>query len=430
MNRSALLLAGVLAGAAACGRSGNPQGARVQLPELRDVVATHLLEDTGRGIVELPASRRSTLDQLLEASAAGGEIGKRTSRDLHEAAPEELAAAFLPLVEDRKTEVGLRRLAYAWLREAGPPAVVPRLILRLKYEKDWPSNVTVALALLQRGNGAGLEALQNILASEKDDPVVQQARSAAAQALLSLPPREGWTPGADFKADWNRLLEVETLWLRERRLSPEGPEPVLDRDTQAEVWRFLAHFDSQPLRPVDDARYVLSRMGGRVVPELIAALADKSAYVREHALQTLTWMGPAAGAWARRTGFDVLGPLTLASNAPLTRGRALEAMGALGLSDAANVILPWLSHGNREEVTAAADGLLRCGGKDCLKQVRKTLSKPENLSDEARYSLSLLLSILNPKAPPAQAPATLSVSEKERRDRWARERRLRQKSGG
>jgi len=422
------LLLGLIAAAVSCSGKKNPTAASTQVPLFRDVIATHILEGTGRGLVELPANRRSTFRQLLEASGVGGEIGKRATRDLREAPPNDLAAAFLDLVEARGTAVELRRMAYGWLRATGPPAIVPRLILRLKYEKDWPSNVTVALALLQRGNGAGLEALQNILTSDKDDPLVQQARSAAAQALLSLPPREGWTPGADFQADWKRLLEVEVLWLRERRLSKEGPEPVLDRDTEAEVWRFLAHFDSQPLRPVDDARYVLSRMGGRVVPELLAALSEKSAYVREHALQTLTWMGAAVGAWARRTGFDVLGPLTLASNVPRTRARALEAMGAAGLAEATNVILPWLSHGNREEATAAADALLRCGSKDCLKAVRKALSKPEELSDEAHYSLSLLVAILNAKAPPATPRPALSPSEKERRDRWAQERRTRTES--
>ncbi|MFQ5749591.1 MAG: HEAT repeat domain-containing protein [Planctomycetota bacterium] len=429
MKPLSFLLLALLAGGISCSGKKNPPAARIQVPHFRDVVATHILEGTGRGIGELPVTRRSTFRQLLDASAVGGEIGKRASRDLREAPPLDLSSVFLGLVEDRSTEVRLRRLAYGWLREAGPPAIVPRLILRLKYEKDWPSNVTVALALLQRGNGAGLEALQNILASDKDDPLVQQARSAAAQALLSLPPREGWTPGAEFQADWKRLLEVEVLWLRERRLAADGPEPVLDRDTEAEVWRFLAHFDSQPLRPVDDARYVLSRMGGRVVPELIAALSDKSAYVREHSLQTLTWMGYAVGAWARRTGFDILGPLTLASNVARTRARALEAMGAAGLPEAANTILPWLSHGNREETTAAADALLRCGGKECLKPVRKALSKPEDLSDEAHYSLSILLSILNGKAPPAQPRPALSPSEKERRDRWAQERRMRTAGG-
>jgi len=369
---------------------------------------------------------------LLDAAAVGGRIGRAARADLREQPPLRLAAALLALLEDRETPVALRRQALALLAEDGPAAAVPRLVLRLKYEKDWTANVDLVRALWRHGNGAGLEALVNILQST--DPAFEEARLRAAGALAELP---GLPPEATgFEERWRHLLDLRERWLGERRLLPDARErwPATeggeDPDYRQELWRILARLRSQPLRPVDDARYVLSRVSLSVLPLLLQAARDPDLYVREHALQVLSWLGPAAGHGLRRQGRDWEAFVRAALGDARARPRVLEAAGAPGLAEAAPWILPWLVHGDAEERTAAADALLRCADPDpglleVLRRVHAGEAGP--LSPEAAWSLILLRLEIDPGWRP---PEGLAESERRRRERWRAERSLRPAPAG
>lgn len=353
---------------------------------------------------------------LLDLWLSGGRGGERAARSLEEQDPAALSAALLGLLEKLDTAAELRRGACAWLLARSVPAALPRLTLRLKYEKDWVANVDLALALLRHGSGAGAEALLAILREEtRQEPMYQEARARAAAALAQLPPAPGWTPG-QFAADWQRLLDLEAEWQRERRPLREPPAAA-DPGREAEIWRVLGWLRSQPLRPVDDARFILVRLPAEdAYGALLAAARDQDFYARDHALETVSWIGAPFGAWARRAGVDAIAALApLLGDAPL-RPRALEALGAGALPEAAPILLPWL-RGSREESTAAADALLRCADRSAAPQLEAALAIAAELPPEARFSLALLAESLD-LAGPAPDESTLDPAEVHRRRAW------------
>ena len=347
-------------------------------------------------------------------------------RDLAGRDDRRLAAATLAVLEEHGTPVALRRSAYALLATRPVPAALPRLTLRLKYEKDYPANVDLARALLRLGSGAGLEALRGILLAADDAaPDAAAARAAAARALTELPPRGGWEPGADFATDWQRLLEVREHWLAERELPGAAPAADVAPGAVAETWRTVARLASGPLRPVDDARFVLARLpADLVLPVLLEAAHERDLYVREHVLQVLSWLGPTVGRWATRRGRDVVAELVPLLGEPSSRARTLEALGACGLPEAAPELLRWLRDGGRDEATAAADALLRCADRAAAEEALRSAAE-RSLTPAARWSLALLAADVGPTEEEPSPPPDLDPAEVRRREEWRAERALR-----
>ncbi len=424
MTRAALLAAGalpaLLGGISCAPPEEAPAASQPSLPAdwLGPVLDQRLVEIEGRGLplqVELEAAE---LIDLLDGIQAGGRVGRMAERELADRPPLQLAADLLAIAEDRLALPEAKVLAYDRLSRMELPAMLPRLALRLKYEKDWFANAFLASALLQRGNASGLDAVRNVLATEEADP---QARAAAAAVLPALP---GLADDAGFEQQWERLLALQQRWELERLLE-DAAEGFDDADLQAEVWRMIARLRSQPLRPVDDARFSLRRLRcGIVVPPLLEAARDQDLYVREHAYQTLSWIGYPVGHWVRRSGFDYLGHFQTALLDAPARLRVLEALGAAGFPEAGPMILHWLVGGSFEERSAAADALLRCAGPELLPELLPLLAPGASapLGPEARYALELLRAELDPAAPAAVVPPGLADGERDRRDRWAAER--------
>lgn len=409
--------------AAACSEEApDPRANTAAQPDYRPVIEKKLGEWAPYGLPDPDERKVREVRELLDAATLTGRVAQGAARSLDQMEPALLAAALIEIVEGRDFSDPLRPAAYARLRGMALPATLPRLVLRLKYEKDWTANVDLAATMLALGYGSGLDALIVILKEEGAD-WAEEARRSAAQVLAQLPPQEGWNPGADWEADWGRLIEVERRWALYRKLADDRPPDTdLPPPLRAEVWRMIAKLESQPLRPVDDARYVLSRLDGRIVPELCAALEDEDHYVREHVLQTLAWMGPCVGHWARRTGYDYLERLQRAMGDPRQRARVLETLGASGMPEAAALVLPWLGEGDIEEITAAADALLRCAGPRHLVELQAFEGDAIEWSPEARYSYALLMAEISDRPPP-DPPAELDSAEKVRRDRWLALRR-------
>ncbi len=403
---------------AACAHPASPAKPSAPAPApLTEVLEPALARTAAEALPAAAPERVSELADLLDLASAGGRLGERAQRSLQEEDPVELSGAILALLEAPTGTPEARRAAYAWLRERAAPGAMPRLTLRLKYEKDWVANVDLALALLRLGSGAGLDTLTAILREEsRQEPMFLEARAHAAAALLLLPPRSGWTPGADFAADWARLQEVEGEWLRTR--APLAPvAPAAAAAIQAEVWRVLGALRSQPLRPVDDARFVLVRLPAELAyAPLLAVTRERNLYARDHALETISWIGPPFGAWSTRAAAGAVEALAPGLGEITTRPRVLEALGATGLPAAAPLLLPWLD-GNAEESTAAADGLLRCADASQRAPIAAALARPAARTPEAAYSLALLLHALDPTTPAAAATG-LDAAETARRDAY------------
>ncbi len=377
------------------------------------------------GLPEVSEEQINDFLEAMELASEGGQMGARFRTRLEEADSLELSAALLAIVEDREMEAIDKTRAYAWLRVRGDSAMMPRLTLRLKYEKDWVANVDIALALLQHGSGAGLQALLNILNTEEsnDPDALQQARFRTMEGLAFLPASDTWQPGNGFDADWRRLLEVQAKWQKHRQL-PDTKALKPSRNQRAEVWRTLSKLISQRLRPVDDARFVLVRMPDWVFEAIIETTLDEDRYVREHALQTLAWIGYPVGRWALEQSFDLEGRLQVAISGADSRARLFEAMGASGLSSMQDTLLQWLKDGNMEEMTAAADALLRCAGPEPMAELSAMLTSDMVLSPEARYSLALLFTEVETLAE-LEVPTGLDSSEAQRRLQWRLEREQR-----
>lgn len=377
----------------------------------------------------LEAARVDELRDLLDAIAAGGRLAHSAKGQLESWDAKERTSGLLSIVEDLQVELGHKRSAYAWLRDTGTPGLLPRLTLRLKYEKDLWSAVCLAHTLLLHDNGAGLDAIAAVLEREPSDASEESARSYAATVIPLLPAEQGWEPGADFAADWQHLTAVRTLWAQQRLLSDREQQPAgFAPEIYAELVQMSKRLTSQPLRPVDDARFVLTRQRGAVVGLLVELSYDENRYVREHALQTLSWMGVPVHPWCIAQEFDYVASLRSRLSESSLRPRAFEALGAGRFSEATDDLAYWLTAGTREESAAAADALLRCASSDYLPTLRELISDEERFSRlpaEARFSLYSLWFALEPEVEaeyPEELFDSLPEGERERRSRWAAER--------
>ena len=397
--------------------------------ETRAVLATWVLETEDDALPILARDRIDELRDLLDAIGAGGRLAHSAKGQLEGWDPKERTSGLLSIVEELKVELGHKRTAYVWLRDTGTPGLLPRMTLRLKYEKDLWSAVCLAHTLLLHGNGAGLDAIAAVLEREPRDASEETARSYAATVIPLLPASEGWEPGADFAADWEQLTQARVIWARDRLLSEDEEQPAeFSPEVLAEMVRMSRRLTSQPLRPVDDARFVLTRQRGAVVPLLEQLSMDENRYLSEHALQTLSWMGVPVHSWCVAQDFDYVGSLRSRLSKASLRARALEALGAGRFSAAQDDLGYWLLAGTREESAAAADALLRCADAAYQPRLRELMADSERfarLPAEARFSLYTLQFALQPELESEYPPGlfeALPEGERERRTRWANER--------
>jgi len=340
------------------------------------------------------------------------------TNSLKDMASDKLCANLLSLAENRFLDDATRIMTYPLLRERAVPACIPRLVLRLKYEKDLTSNVLISDTLLKLGNGAGLSGLETIMQDESGD---SNQRNHAAQICIARLGVNEQEPS--FSNAWEALQLAQATWRKDRMLA--GNQSVPSIDLMAECWRMIEKLGSQPLRPVDDARFVLSRLNCAIsMPALIDAAFDESVYVREHALQTISWIGYPAGEWELKNSPEATTPLSSLLNDPNMRARALEALGALGHEMAAKVVVDWLGDSNIEVATAAADSILRCGSV-AQAQTARNAARSKYLSPEAQLSLHLFLAETDTLPPSPPSPDDIAIGERKRRELWAQLRKSR-----
>jgi HEAT repeat protein len=240
--------------------------------------------------------------------------------------------------------VGARRRA-AWLlgRSRASIAVFP-LLLRLKYENDPEAIVWVAVALHRLGNDTGLAWL---------DQAIGQAATAqlAGEQAIAICRAQGIAVGeqptyAELQA---ALRTLSSRW-HEVGVGCCTEAPPYDlAAVDACAAAHLAVTEGTQLRPVDDARYVLTRTGRIAIPLLRRALGAAEPYLRTMALQVLAEIGPPA-----QSSSDAVLPL-LAD--PLTAAYAMRTLGETGAADAAPRLRQFLDAADSELRAAAANAL-------------------------------------------------------------------------
>ena len=329
-------------------------------PDMRSVAA----DDVAR----IGSAAWSKLAEI--ARAAGRTDAERAAAvDLIEPVDPYGAEALLVLVTD--ADPAWVRARAAWrLASDGPDALVPALILRLKYEKDHETVVWIAVALARHDNLAGVEGLVAI-ANEVTSP----ARTNAEQQLGLLLERNGCESAAVLLRKWGEGAQERGV--------PEVPRSEAYRYA---ILDWIARLSEFQLRGVDDARFVLERMGTDAARELAAALHEEDVYVRVHAAQCLQRMGrrgtPAGPELLRALAEPELAPHAAAAlghigYAPaetalvqrlvpdtpldlrLSCARALGRLPSLTPEVAAQVLRPLLDADSPELSQATAESLLR-----------------------------------------------------------------------
>lgn len=404
VHRSGTLALALSICAAACGGSAPTAGAKPVF-ELRAVAKPRLAEATARApVVTLPAhpadpeaveavlgtlaSPESRLRALALADAKalddGGvaALGAALSDDAAEparrtAAAEALGAIATPLAVDAlATRLEVDRAPWlraqcAWqLRVAGLDEVVPRLVLRLKYETDGPTVVWIADALASFGSLAGLDGLRVLSGAAQDDGIRRQA----ADLLEALAAERGFADGAALHRAWSQGDPEGRIPLRQ-------PGDALRR----EAWDRIVRLGEWDLRRVDDARFVLVRLEAWITPMLAEALHDADVYTRVHAGQCLERRGPRARA--------AVTELLAALGEPRLSAQAATALGAIGDPAARSALEESIGPAHPlESRIAAARALANVGGDSSLPPLRAawSASEPIDLRQAAAGTLAAL----------------------------------------
>lgn len=335
----------LLAWISACAPEPAPAAPRF---DLADVVAPMVASLEAAVPLEPPAPEPTgdTRELVLGALAT---IASRDAR-MREAATEDVRAqgdAAVPLLAlaiadkalsaderaaaiDALASIGTRRAAEALtvaLEKGGEPwirarsawrladvrhdGVLLRLLLRLRYEVDAETVISLAGTVARRGNYSGLEGLRTLRTSA----ATEELRARAVEQLDVLAKRAG-------AADPESLHEEWQSGVLDSRVSTEPPS----RELELAVWRAISGLAAWDLRGVDDCRFQLSRMNTWVVPLLARTLHDRNVYLRVHAAQCIERMGT-RGASA--------GPeLVAALSEPRVAASAAAALGAVRWLDA------------------------------------------------------------------------------------------------
>ncbi len=281
-------------------------------------------------------------------------------------------AAELLMVQVEQAHAPWLRSWCAWyVGNMNQDQCVPRLLLRLRYEKDPSTFLWLSRALLHYRNYAGLAALSD-LASRG---AVEQQRATATELLSDA----AQAAGVDVD-------QLQSLWGSAQATDLPQPEPsVLLRQA---VWRLVEELSEEhfQLRGVDDARYVLSRMGPWTALEIAPALGDVDAHVRLHVAQVLERMGPRAVA----TGPFLLAALDDLRVAPA----AAEALGRVGYPPAVPALIQKCSPTSPHELRVAAlRALGRTGLSEGLMALQSAFDEsgaPADLRQAAATGLVLL----------------------------------------
>lgn len=275
----------------------------------------------------------------------------------------------------------------AWLcGQCGQSILQLPLLLRLKYELDPETMPWVADALQRLGNDAGLRFLDGAMGVEAT------AEQAGALAIAICKERGlplGETP--TYAELQTRMRELGAAWRLRGTTSRENVAPPAADQLEARLAVHLSTTQGTLLRPVDDARFVMTRSGVLAVPLLTRALGASEPYLRTMALQVLADLGPTA-----RTAAPAVLPLL---GDPLTAPYAMRTLGEIGATEAVPHLRARLDHIDTEVRAAAPAALGLLGDRASEAVLEQHLNDPtENLDVRVNAAFGLLCLSPHPAA--------------------------------
>lgn len=346
---------------------------QAQRPALPDLQLRPMLEELRALAKTLPTPDEKTqklLGEYADISLGIVEADMRTSGRVQRALLEHKDAWFV-LEQALAHELAAVRQRAAWLCGDSKQTVlqVP-LLLRLKYELDPATVIWVADALAKLGNDSGLMWLAAAFARH------ETANRAGQMAIRALTNRDTELPEEPSWADLAKLLQAQAdNWQRtgeSARLDTAAPDEAA---LQARLAQHLQTPEGTQLRPVDDARFILTRLGAVGVPMLMRALEAEEHYLRTMPLQVLAKLGTAA-----TSATDAILPLL---GDPLTASYAVRALGEIGAVATLPHLRPLLNDRDTELRAAASQALGLLGDTESMSLLEARL-QDENESMDVR----------------------------------------------
>jgi HEAT repeat protein len=282
----------------------------------------------------------------------------------------------------RHADAAIRRDAATQLADLGHASGIPGLLLALKDEKDTGVRLHFAQALARLGN---LSALPDLIAGMVDDRFARAAGLFSMRILQDHYRSPGDRPSYQFLR--RELTTLHRLWLRRGR-APRATGSELDAATESRLARHLVDLEGFQLRQVDEARFVLSRLGAAGIPLLQSVLHAKETYLRQHAMEVLELIG-APGRAAARLVLAQLGD-------PMFRSQAARTLGALGDQDVVPHLLILLADPDLDTRCAAAGAFGPLRDQRATGALRKILANETEPMDLRVYAASSL-AILDPR---------------------------------
>ena len=287
----------------------------------------------------------------------------------------------------------VREGAVIELGRLGHRASILPLLKRLKYEPNPDVKIEVATALARLGNDAGLVDLRQLMNSAA---TAEHAGLNAIELLglagVELSEQPSYREiGAALRTLSGRWAETGVSSFPQQEDAPDPSAPAdpdpsapADPEVEARVATHLMVLGGGPLRPVDDARFVLSRAGRMPLPLLERTAMASELYLRSHSLEIIRSLGRAASS---------LGPtiMPLLSD-PLSRGEAARTLGELGIKEAAPSVIAMLAEPDSEIRAAAAASLGPLGARESIPLLQERLDDESEIMDVrvmAAFSLAI-----------------------------------------
>lgn len=331
---------------AACG--GERTAESPALPQLPPLSLSPRIDELKRigeeWKADLAEPLRKELQEYADVALQLVEADERTARRAERTLLEnEHAPLFLePRLKHENPAVRSRA---AWLLgRSGRTVAQFALLLRLKDETDGTCVLWMADALHRLGNDAGIAWIDSAMGVEA---TAQQAGQIAVELLkedgATLSEQPTWE-------DLQKALRERTkAWRRTGVSCRDGAAPPDPLRTRSLLALHLSITQSFLLRPIDEAKFVISRAGVHGLPTIAIALKASEPYLRSVALQILAELG--------RTATPLCQDLLPLLGDPLTEAYAMRALGELGCAEAAPHLVARLS-ARQTEIRASAAGAL------------------------------------------------------------------------
>lgn len=339
------------------------------------------------GLEELAASapagpspeRLAELRDLLETGYLAGYAQPRSAAMAQRAFGESEDADWA--LEDavvNHEDAALRAQAAFLLGQRGRKAALPILMKRVKYEADPVVQSWVAGALAALGCHGALDQLAAMMGREDS---AQVAGSIAIDVLRAAGVEPGESPSyellqslcLDLFAAWKRTGVVPADVPQDGSTAPVPSVEELDPLLRARLAEHLVALAHQPLRPVDDCRFIFQRLG--VVGLRLAERCVRASepHPRNHGLEIMLGLGRSAAG---------VGPAVLPLfDDELTGSVAMRVAGAVGYGPALPHLMQRLGSEHVEIRAAAVAGIGLLGDTAALAPLLERLEDPNEVVD-------------------------------------------------